>query len=54
MKNFIVQPWTWAAGGFAAACALFLGRDLLAADSPAPVAVKQAFSEKLPNVPGKT
>ena len=28
--------------------------DLLAADAPPPVAVKQAFSEKLPHVPGKT
>ena len=54
MKNFTVQRWTWAGGGFAAACALFLGRDLLAADTPPPVTVKQAFSEKLPNVPGKT
>jgi len=44
-----------AAAGFIAAGALFLARDLVAADvTPSPVAVKQAFSEKLPNVPGKT
>jgi quercetin dioxygenase-like cupin family protein len=49
-----VSRWTWAAGGFALACALFLARDLLAADAPPnPVTAKQAFSEKLPNVPGK-
>jgi quercetin dioxygenase-like cupin family protein len=33
---------------------LFLARDLLAADASSPVTVKQVFSEKLPNVPGKT
>jgi quercetin dioxygenase-like cupin family protein len=50
-----VSKWSWAAGGFVAACAVFLARDLLAADNPpSPVSVKQAFSEKLPNVPGKT
>jgi quercetin dioxygenase-like cupin family protein len=49
------QPWTWAATGFLSASALFLGHDLLAADAAAkPVTVTQAFSEKLPNVPGKT
>jgi quercetin dioxygenase-like cupin family protein len=47
--------WIWGVGGFAAACALFLARDLLAADDPpSPVSVEQAFSQKLPNVPGKT
>jgi quercetin dioxygenase-like cupin family protein len=40
--------------GFIAACALFLARDLMAADAPAAVTASQAFSEKLPNVPGKT
>jgi quercetin dioxygenase-like cupin family protein len=43
-----------AATGFLAACLLFVGHDLIAADSPAPVTVKQAFQQKLPNVPGKT
>jgi quercetin dioxygenase-like cupin family protein len=46
--------WKAAAVGFIAASALFLVHDLLAADAPPPVAVKQAFSEKLPHVPGKT
>jgi quercetin dioxygenase-like cupin family protein len=47
--------WKSIALGFAAASALFLTRDLIAADAPAkPVVAKQAFSEKLPNVPGKT
>jgi quercetin dioxygenase-like cupin family protein len=46
--------WTWAAAGFAAASAMFLGAKLLAADAPPQqVSAKQAFSEKLPNVPGK-
>ena len=55
MNTAALQRWTWAAGGFAAACALFFARDLYAADPPAPAVVaKQAFSEKLPNVPGKT
>jgi quercetin dioxygenase-like cupin family protein len=54
MKATRLQPWTWTVVGFAAACALFLTRDILAADpSPKPT-VKTAFSEKLPNVPGKT
>ena len=52
--NKTVLQWKDAAVGFMAASALFLGCDLLAADAPKPVAVKQAFSEKLPNVPGKT
>ncbi len=53
--QFFRQPWTWAAMGFLAACALFLGHDLFAANAAAkPVEVSQAFSEKLPNVLGKT
>jgi quercetin dioxygenase-like cupin family protein len=49
------QPWTWAASGFLTASALFIGHDLFAANAAAkPVTVEQAFSEKLPNVPGKT
>ncbi len=47
-------PWKPAAAGFMAATALFLARDLLAADPPPKASVKTAFSEKLPNVPGKT
>jgi quercetin dioxygenase-like cupin family protein len=46
--------WKGVAAGFTAASALFLGHGLLAADAPAPVVVKQAFQEKLPNVSGKT
>ena len=47
--------WTWAAAGFVAASAMFLGRDLLAAAAPPKlVSAKQVFSEKLPNVPGKS
>jgi len=50
-----LQKWTWTAMGFAGACALFIARDLLAADPPAkPVQARPVFSEKLPNVPGKT
>lgn len=50
-----VIHWKTAAAGFAAASVLFLARDLLAADAPpSPVAVKRAFQEKLPHVPGKT
>jgi quercetin dioxygenase-like cupin family protein len=45
--------WKGAAAGFIAASALFLAYDLLAADAPTPVVIKQAFSEKLPHVPGK-
>ena len=47
--------WKSAVAGFAIASVLFFARDLVAADAaPSPVAVKQAFQEKLPNVPGKT
>ena len=54
MSTAFMHRCTGAAVGFAAACALFLARDLLAADASSPVTVKQVFSEKLPNVPGKT
>ena len=50
MKN----PWVAAGAGFLLASALFLASGLMAADAPAKVSAKQAFSEKLPNVPGKT
>src|SRR5688500_6437293 len=54
MTETPAKPWTWAAGGFIAASAMFLGASLLAADAPPkPVSAKQVFSEKLPNVPGK-
>src|SRR5688572_2175287 len=46
--------WKGAAVGFMAASALFLACDLLAADAPKPVAVKQAFGERLPTVRGTT
>jgi quercetin dioxygenase-like cupin family protein len=46
--------WGSVAAGFAAASILFFARDLLAADPPPKATVKTAFSEKLPNVPGKT
>lgn len=42
------------AGGFLVACALFLARDLVAADPPPKPVATTAFSEKLPNVPGMT
>lgn len=46
--------WKSAVGGFAAACALFIAGDLLADTPPGAATVKQAFQEKLPNVPGRT
>ncbi|HUQ09360.1 MAG TPA: cupin domain-containing protein [Steroidobacteraceae bacterium] len=52
--NKIAIPWKPAATGFLAASALFLARDLLAVDPAPKPAAKIAFSEKLPNVPGKT
>ena len=54
MTNTSPVQWKGAAVGFIAASTLFLVCDLLAADAPPPVTVKQAFSEKLPHVPGKT
>jgi len=52
--NKLGIAWKPAVAGFATATALFLARDLLAADPPPKATVKTAFSEKLPNVPGKT
>lgn len=49
-----MDRWIWSAAGFAAACILFSATKLLAAEPGPPVSVRQAFSEKLPNVPGKT
>jgi quercetin dioxygenase-like cupin family protein len=49
-----LQAGVWATVGFLAGCAVFVTHDLLADEKPSPVTVKQAFSEKLPNVPGKT
>ena len=46
--------WKSVAAGFVAASALFLARDILAADPPPKAMAQTAFSEKLPNVPGKT
>jgi quercetin dioxygenase-like cupin family protein len=54
VRGIRLQSWTWAVAGFAAASALFLTRSILAADPPPRAAVKTVFSEKLPNVPGKT
>lgn len=49
------SQWKSAAVGFTTASALFLAYNLSAADeAPKPPVVKQAFQEKLPNVPGKT
>ena len=52
MNSTPLHSWTWAAAGFAAACAMFFTRDLLAADPPPQAETKIAFTEKLPNVPG--
>ena len=46
--------WMSAAGGFALAAAVFGGPQLFAADEVKPVQARPVFSEKLPNVPGKT
>jgi quercetin dioxygenase-like cupin family protein len=54
MTSQTVHRLSFASAGFLSACALFVARDLLAADVPPAAQVKQAFSEKLPNVPGKT
>ena len=43
-----------AAGGFALAATLFGVPQLFAADEVRPVQARPVFSEKLPNVPGKT
>jgi quercetin dioxygenase-like cupin family protein len=55
VKSFALRRGlTWAASGFAVASVLFLGSRLLAAEAPPAAIVATAFSEKLPNVPGKT
>ncbi len=52
--NKPVIQWYSVAVGFAVASMLFFARDLLAADPPPKTLVQTAFSQKLPNVPGKT
>jgi len=46
--------WLFATGGFAVAALVFGVPQLLAADEVKPVQARPVFSEKLPNVPGKT
>jgi len=46
--------WVSAAGGFALAATMFGVPRLFAADEVKPVQARPVFSEKLPNVPGKT
>ena len=46
--------WMSAAGGFALAAGVFGVPRLFAADDVKPVQARPVFSEKLPNVPGKT
>ena len=46
--------WTWAAAGFVSASVLLLGAKLFAAEEARPVQARPVFSEKLPNVPGRT
>ena len=52
--NTTFDRWTHAAGGFALAAVLFGVPRLFAAEEVKPVQAKPVFSEKLPNVPGKT
>ena len=56
MNSTARTPFQWkSALGFATASALFLTYTLSVADeAPKPAVVKQAFQEKLPNVPGMT
>ena len=54
MNSPRLKSLSWAAAGFAAACAMFVTRDLLAADPPPKPEARTAFSEKLPHVPGMT
>lgn len=53
MNPSSIQRFTWAGAGFVAASALFLTRELVAGDAIPPTEVRQSFSVKLPNVPGK-
>ena len=49
-----MKQWTTFAAGFALAAALFNVPRLLAAEDARRVQARPVFSEKLPNVPGKT
>jgi len=49
-----MKQWTVFAAGFALAAVMFGAPHLFAAEEPRPVQAKPVFSEKLPNVPGKT
>ena len=52
--NERIDRWWYGIAGFALATALFGVPKLLAADGEKPVQAAPVFSEKLPNVPGKT
>lgn len=52
--NHSTGRWFSAAGGFALAAVVFGVPRLFAADEAKPVQARPVFSEKLPNVPGKT
>jgi quercetin dioxygenase-like cupin family protein len=54
MKRMLSGKITLFASGFALAAMLFGVPRLFAADEARPVQAKPVFSEKLPNVPGKT
>ena len=49
-----MKQWTFFAVGFALAAAMFGVPRLFAAEDARPVQAKPVFSQKLPNVPGKT
>jgi len=49
-----MKQWTVFAAGFALAAVIFGAPRLFAAEDVKPVQAKPVFSEKLPNVPGKT
>lgn len=52
--NVSTSRWISASAGFVLAASLFGVPALFAADDVKPVQAKPVFSEKLPNVPGKT
>ena len=52
--KMIADRWMYAAAGFALAAVLLGVPRLFAAEETRPVQAKPVFSEKLPNVPGKT
>jgi quercetin dioxygenase-like cupin family protein len=54
MSAMFSSRWACTAAGFALASALFLASNLFAAEPPPAMVAERAFSEKLPNVPGKT